>query len=624
MCGIAGFVGEGDRGHLIAMTRALAHRGPDDEQLYVDQDLRVFLGFRRLAIIDPVDGVQPMWSRDGSIAVIFNGEIYNHLELRAELEEKGHRFFTDHSDTEVLVHGYAQWGQDLPRHLNGMFAFVVFDRTRRLLFASRDRFGEKPLYYIARPGFFAFASELAALVCHPKADRTLDSRALQKFFAYGYLPAPNAIYRGTRKLPGGYCLTFDLDSGRTVETRYWQFTIEAEDHAPAARIAPLAEELRALLDRSVARRLVSDVPLGVFLSGGIDSSLVLAMAARHRPPESLDTFTIGFIEPSFDESVFAAQVAEALGTRHHQRVLDLEAGRDAAEGVLRRLGEPLGDASILPTWLLSAFARESVTVALSGDGGDELFAGYDPFAALEPAAWYGRLVPTSVHLLLRRAAERLPKSAKNMSLDFRLRRALAGLSYPAQCQNPAWMAPVEPALIKAMFEEPLSVEELYSEAIELWDRSPAQNPVDRTLEFFTNLYLPDDILTKTDRATMMVSLEARAVFLDNEIVEFCRRLPRGYKFRHGVRKYLLKKAAAGLVPETVLRRKKKGFGIPLARWLREIPSNPPVAPICGIRMPWVEDQWRNFRAGLSDERLFLWSWLSLQSMIGPAETAGTS
>jgi len=333
------------------------------------------------------------------------------------------------------------------------------------------------------------------------------------------------VYRGARKLPGGCLLTYDLDSGETREERYWRFAIEAEEGAPAHRDTALAEELAEHVDRAVRRRLVSDVPLGVFLSGGVDSSAILAFAARHRDAATLDTYTIGFTEPSFDESGYARDVAAALGTRHHEKTLDLDAARNLLEAVLSRLDEPLGDASIVPTHLLCEFARQSVTVALSGDGGDELFAGYDPFAALRPASWYDRLVPTPVHLVLRRLAGFLPHSSRNMSFDFKLRRALTGLSYPPPMWNPVWMAPVEPQLMGSLFDEPLAAEDLYSEAIEVWDRATSRNLVDRTLEFFTNLYLQDDILTKVDRASMMVSLEARAVFLDNDVVEFCRHLP---------------------------------------------------------------------------------------------------
>lgn len=603
------------------MAGAIAHRGPDEAGFHIEPEHAVHLGFRRLAVIDISGGHQPMWNEDASVCVLFNGEIYNQAELRAELLAAGHLFRSDHSDTEVLVHGYEAWGEGLPARLNGMFAFVVWDRPRRRLFAARDRFGEKPFFYTARPGFFAFASELSALIRHPMVDRSIDPRALQKFFAHGYIPAPGALYRDARKLQGGCSLTLDLDDFRPRERRYWRFAIEAEDHAPAVRIPDLTEELRGLLDRAVARRLVSDVPLGIFLSGGIDSSLLLALAARHRAPASLDTFTIGFNEPSFDERPHARAVADAIGTRHHERILDFDAARDLAGRVLARLDEPTGDASILPTYMLAGFARESVTVALSGDGGDELFAGYDPFAALAPAAWYDRLVPPPVHLLLRRMAGMLPRGTSNMSLDFKLRRTLMGLSYPPHVRLPVWMSPLEPARMGALFDAPLPIEELYSEAIEAWDGAAARNPIDRALEFFTRFYLQDDILAKTDRAAMMVSLEARAVFLDNDVVDFCARLPHGYKYRRGVRKFLLRRAAEGLVPDTVLRRPKKGFGIPLARWLRQMPPAPSLAAIPGLRPAWIAERWSAARAGQEDERLLLWSWLSLQGVIGGTGSA---
>jgi asparagine synthase (glutamine-hydrolysing) len=616
MCGLAGFVGVGGKADLEAMAGAIVHRGPDSAGFHMESGHAVYLAFRRLAVIDIAGGEQPMWNEDASVCVLFNGEIYNHAELRAELLALGHVFRTDHSDTEVLVHGYEAWGEGLPTRLNGMFAFVVWDRNRRRLFAARDRFGEKPFYYTARSRFFGFASELSALIRHPAVDRTIDPRALQKFFAYGYIPAPNALYRGARKLPGGCSLTLDLADFSLREKRYWRFAIDADEHAPDDRMPELSEELRALLDRAVTRRLVSDVPLGVFLSGGIDSSTILALAARHRPPASLDTFTIGFNEASFDESRYAREVATAIGSRHHERILDFDAARDLAAAVLARLDEPTGDASILPTNMLCAFARETVTVALSGDGGDELFAGYDPFAALAPAAWYDRLVPPPVHLLLRRMTGMLPRATTNMSLDFKLRRTLMGMSYPERVRLPVWMSPLEPARMGALFDLPLPTDELYSEAIEVWDNARARNPVDRTLEFFTNLYLPDDILAKSDRAAMMVSLEARAVFLDNDVVDFCARLPHRYKYRRGVRKYLLRRAADGLVPDSVLKRPKKGFGIPLARWLRQMPPAPPLGAVPGLRPAWIAERWSAARAGQEDERLLLWSWLSLQGIVG--------
>ena len=372
MCGLCGYVGARDDTLLRKMSQALAHRGPDGEGELHDDTLGVHLAHRRLAVLDVDGGQQPIFNEDGTVAVVYNGEIYNHGELRAELEALGHRFRTDHSDTEVLVHGYEEWGLDLPGRLNGMFAFAIFDATARRLMLARDRFGEKPLYWAEAPGFFGFASELHALTLHPRVGRTPGSRSLQKFFAYGYLPAPNALYIGTRKLPGGCLLLYDLETGKLTIDRYWRFVLEPDERLVEADDDRLAEELRALILEAVRRRLISDVPLGIFLSGGVDSGSVLAAAAQLMPPEAISTFTIGFAEPTFDEAGYARHTANHFGTRHHEERLELAKARELATSMLGRLDEPLGDASILPTYLLARFTRRHVTVALSGDGGDEL------------------------------------------------------------------------------------------------------------------------------------------------------------------------------------------------------------------------------------------------------------
>jgi asparagine synthase (glutamine-hydrolysing) len=618
MCGIAGFVGPGNRDNLIAMTRMLEHRGPDGEGFYEDELAHVFLGHRRLSIIDIAGGHQPMSNEDHTIFVVFNGEIYNHAILRKELIARGHVFRTDHSDTEVLVHGYEEWGDDLPARLNGMFAFVIYDEPRRRLFLARDRFGEKPLYYLMRPGLFAFASELTGILEHPLASRSFDYRSVQKFFAHGYLPAPNALYEHCRKLPGGCQLTYEIVSGTVSIRSYWRFSLESDEQLTEADDERLAEELRGLLVQAVDRRLMSDVPLGLFLSGGIDSASVLGAVTDLRGREIVDTFTIGFTEPSFDESADARSLAEALGSRHHDKLLDLSEAEDLIPHVLNNMDEPLGDGSVLPTYLLSKFTRKSVKVALSGDGGDELFAGYDPFKALVPAQIYERFIPENFHRMLRRLGEKIPISTGNMSLDFKLRRALIGLSYPQSLWNPIWLAPLEPSDINDIFEHPLSPEDLYEEVLTLWEAGKGKDLADRTLEFYTNYYLQDNILMKVDRASMMNSLETRAIFLDNDLVEFCRRLPNKFKIRHGQRKYLLRRALRGLVPDEVLARPKKGFGIPLASWLKTTPSEPPLEPVNGIRMGRVGERWAQHRAGTADHRLFLWSWLSLQSVMHPA------
>lgn len=618
MCGIAGFVGAGERSDLGAMMKAVAHRGPDGEGEHIDSERRVFLGHRRLAIVDIAGGAQPMWNAEATIGVVQNGEIYNHVELRRELQAKGYRFLTDHADTEVLVHGYAEWGEDMPRRLNGMFAFCIYDKVRKRLFLARDRFGEKPLYIAKQGDLFAFASELHAITAHSKFHARLRARSLQKVLAYGFLPAPNAIFEDCEKLPGGAWMSLDLETGAVRTQRYWQFNLETDQSWLERAEGDLIEELRSHIVEATRRRLLSDVPLGFFLSGGLDSSAVLAAAAKLLPKENIQTFTLGFKEPSFDESQYARKVAAHFGVNNETDWLEIDTARDMAQSVLSRLDEPLGDASILPTYLLARFTRQRVKVALSGDGGDELFAGYDPFSALAPAALYRRFVPRPLHVLLREAVHLLPVSARNMSLDFKLRRTLTGLNHGPSLWNPVWMAPAEPAFIRHIFEEPLTPEELYSEALEAWEADPSQSLIDRSLTFYTRFYLQDDILMKVDRATMMSALESRAVLLDNDLVDFCRRLPQQLKIRNGKRKYLLKKAMEGILPPDIIERPKKGFGVPTARWLRSIPKTPPLSPIAGVRMDRVGEAWDHHRRGQGDHRLFLWTWLSVQSLNYPA------
>jgi len=612
MCGFAGSIGEGDKRDIHAMTARLAHRGPDDEAFYEAPEHRLHLGFRRLVILDASHGRQPMHSEDGSLTVVFNGEIYNHKALREVLEARGHHFVSDHSDTEVLLHGYREWGDSLPLQLEGMFAFALWDNTSRRLFCARDRFGEKPFYYVARPGCFLFASEICALHAHAQGGDELDPAGVQKYFAYGYVPAPRTIYRDTRKLQPGGALVFDAATQRIREFHYWRFAITAGDEAPAHRIPALGEELRHLLDQAVRRRLEADVPLGVFLSGGLDSTAMLALAAKARGVAGMDSFTIGFREPSYDESAHARHAAAAIGSRHHERIVDLNAARAELPALLGRLDEPFADPSLLPAYLLARFAREQVTVALSGDGGDELFGGYDPLLALAPASLYRHVIPQPLHALMRRGAEALPRGKGNMSLDFRLRRTLRGLSHAPALWNPVWLGPLDPAAFAACFEEPLTPDALFEEAVQAWETCKNPSLVDRTLEFQTNFYLPEMILAKADRASMFASLESRAPFLDRDLVAFCQRLPHGYKLRGGQRKFLLKEALRGIVPDFVLSRPKKGFGIPLTSWLGALtPKHMALPAAAGLCADYAAARWQEFAAGREDERLFLWAHLCL-------------
>ncbi|HSS29197.1 MAG TPA: asparagine synthase (glutamine-hydrolyzing) [Usitatibacter sp.] len=614
MCGIAGFVGEGGEAILREMGRAIVHRGPDGEGLHMDRAAGVHLLQRRLAIIDIAGGDQPMWNETRDVCVIFNGEIYNHPELRVELEALGHTFASDHSDTEVIVHGYEAWGEALATRLNGMFALVVYDTVRRKLFFARDRFGKKPLYYSARPGFFAFASELTGLLRHPGVERRIDRRSLQKLFAYGFIPAPGSLYETVRRLPGGHSMTVDLDRpGEPVVRKYWEFAIEPAQGIPANAEAVWGEELRHLLAQAVRRRLMSDVPLGVFLSGGIDSSAVLAYATEALGRSAVNTFSIGFIEPTFDESEFARTAATHFGSLHHEKRLGIDEARTLTPEVLRRLDEPFADPSIVPTFQLCRFARENITVALGGDGGDELFAGYDPFKALAIARWYNALVPASMKAGIRRLADWLPVSDANMSLEFKVKRGLRGASFPEAMWNPAWLGPLEPREVAELFDEPVAAEDLYSEAIAAWEGTRAAHVVDKTLEFYTRFYLQDDILAKADRASMMVSLEVRSPFLDQDLADFARRIPHSFKYRDGTTKYLLKSALRGVVPDALLDRRKKGFGIPLTQWLRNWGDErfPRAGEIVGNR-EWPRAALAEHRAGARDHRLALWTLLALE------------
>jgi asparagine synthase (glutamine-hydrolysing) len=605
MCGIAGFVGTGDFHLLERMTNVLAHRGPDDSGLFHHEN--VFLGHRRLSIVDLEGGHQPMTTADGELTLVFNGEIYNHAELRARLTKLGHVFQTHHSDSEVLLHGYREWGPKLPTMLNGMWAFAIYDRKNRTLFCSRDRFGKKPFYYAATSEGFVFGSELAAVIAHPEVSTSLSTRALQKYFAYGYIPAPLSIYNSVRKLPGGCSLTLNTNTLVLRIERYWQFLLEPFETIPRNPEEEWGSQLRELLDRAVQRRLMADVPLGVFLSGGVDSSAITAFASRHLPAGRLKTFSIGFKEKTFDESAYAERVARLFNTEHHVEVLSLVEVRAQLDLCLSKLEEPLGDSSLLPTYLLNRYARQHVTVALGGDGGDELFAGYDPFKALGWARLYQSIFPQPIHAGIRALINRLPVSHANMSLDFKIKRTLRGLSYKPEIWLPAWMGPLERSEIAQLFNQPVDMEELYSEAIELWEKSPQTNLIDKTLQFYTELYLQDDILVKTDRASMMNSLEVRAPLLDIELVDFVRRIPSDYKLRHGTTKYILKKALEPVIPSEILHRNKKGFGSPIGSWFKNGTLSTPSSVPEPLDRNFVQAKVRAHVSGAADERAFLWN-----------------
>jgi asparagine synthase (glutamine-hydrolysing) len=552
-----------DREALPRMTLALGHRGPDDEGYFVHEygdGVGVGLGFRRLAIIDLETGNQPLTNESGSLRLVFNGEIYNFRELRRELEGRGHRFATN-TDTEVLVHLYEDLGARSLERLNGMFAFALWDAERRELVLGRDRFGKKPLYYAALDRSLLFASELKALLEHPACPTRLDLDSLARYLALEYVPTPRSIFAGVNKLPGGCVLRWR--DGRASVEPYWDLSFGADD-APRSD-EEYVDEFRARFREAVRRRLVSDVPLGAFLSGGVDSSSVVAMMVDALPPTAVKTFTIGFDEPSFDESEHARRVAAHFGTDHHEEVFTSRTLVDLLPTIVEFLDEPFADASVLPTYLLSHFTRQHVTVALGGDGSDELLAGYPTFPADRMAAAYR--VPRLLHdKFLAPVVDRLPVSTSNFSFDFKAKRFLRGATLPPEVRHPTWLGSFTPeeqgALLGGDPRDP------YEEQRRAFAAAPTNHRVERLVYLYAKTYLQDDILVKVDRASMACSLEVRAPFLDVELVEFLGGVPPRLKLRGWSTKRLLKRAMAGMLPTGIAARRKKGFGIPIAGWFK--------------------------------------------------------
>ncbi|GAK51950.1 asparagine synthase (Glutamine-hydrolyzing) [Candidatus Moduliflexus flocculans] len=569
ICGIANYLETEavEERLLISMRDALTHRGPDDSGLFVDG--RVGLGHRRLSIIDLSTGVQPIHNEDSSCWIVFNGEIYNYRALRKELEQAGHRFYTN-TDTEIILHLYEQEGEKMLQKLNGMFAFCIWDRPQQTLFLARDRLGKKPLYYTLNSSAFLFGSELKALLRHPSVSREIDFFSLSKYLTYEYVPAPHTLIRGVQKLKPGHSLTYRVQTHELSTKKYWDIPI-AEDAIAYMSEESYVEELLQLLREAVRDRLLSsDVPVGIFLSGGLDSSTIAALACE--VSQQVKTFTIGFDEASFDESRYANQVADVLGTDHHVDVLDIRKAHTLLPDIMNYLDEPIGDASIIPTYLLSRFTAQHVKVALGGDGGDELFAGYPTFQALRMIHYYN-IFPPEIRNIFHRAAAKLPVSHKNISFDFKIKQLLRGTGVSHEIMFFRWMGSFNEREKKALFhpdlQNAIAHENPYSDLLDYVRESNLYETFERVLYLMTKLYLQDDILVKVDRATMANSLEARAPLLDTRFVEFAAKLPTQYKLHRLTTKYLLKKAALKVLPKEIVYRKKKGFGIPVAKWICE-------------------------------------------------------
>lgn len=559
MCGVAGFVGEGSEKTLRAMIGAIRHRGPDDEGVW--QNGRAALAHARLAIIDlSAGGHQPMHDVSGRYTIVFNGEIYNYKSMRAELADYP---FKTQCDTEVILAAYARWGVEAFKKMNGMFAFALWDARERELILVRDRLGKKPLYWSLVGDTLVFGSELKALLAHPATPRTLDHRSLAQYLAREYVPTPRTIYEGIQKLPPGNILRFKDGATRTLP--FWN---------PATEVATLDEagalaRFDALLEHATSERMVSDVPLGIFLSGGIDSSTV-AYYATKASAQKVKTFSIGFSEKSFDESPQARLVAAHLGTEHYEQILS---GKDAlalVQDIPQVFDEPVADASVLPTLLLSRFTREHVTVALGGDGADELLLGYPTFQAEHYARLYAR-VPEAVRALLRKGVDLLPASAGYMGLDFKAHKFTHDFAADPMLRHLQWLGSFKESELGTLLS-PAVVKDasgIHEELIAQWRQEcPQLEGLNALSHLYMRTYLMDQVLVKVDRASMRYALEVRAPFLSHDIVEFLLSLPPDMKYRNGRGKYLLHALMRGRLPDEIIDRPKKGFAAPVAEWLR--------------------------------------------------------
>jgi asparagine synthase (glutamine-hydrolysing) len=600
MCGITGWINlkttkpnQNAEAVLHSMCETIVHRGPNSEGLWLDET--VALGMRRLSIIDLKTGDQPVFNCDRSVIVMMNGELYNYREVRAELEAKGHKFTTK-SDTEILPHLYEEYGDEMLDHINGMYAFSLWDTRRKKLIIARDRFGEKPIYYGIFDGKLIWASEPKAMLAHPSVQPELDLNALRHYVSYDYVPAPMSIYKGIHKLPAAHVLT--VENGDIKTRRYWDISWSDSppykggvDAALGGRGGSLpdnggipaktqrrkeetlsgkAEKLKELLSESVRMRLVSDVPLGILLSGGIDSSTV-AVFATHHATERVKTFSIGFEEDSFDESKYARRVAKHLDTEHYEDKLSAATAGDLISEIGTWLDEPMSDGSLIPTFLLARFVRDHVTVALGGDGGDELFAGYPMYYGHRLAAKYNAIPAFVRSGLIEPVVNALPVSTRNMSLDYKAKRFIRASKHDAVTRHHSWFGSFSVDQHESLFSKDVLAQteaDIYRGVRELVDASDAKNVIEQMQYADINYYLAEDILTKVDRAAMAVSLETRAPFLDPSIGQFAASIPVEYKLKGKSGKVILKEAMRDLLPHDILHRPKKGFGIPIAEWLK--------------------------------------------------------
>lgn len=620
MCGIAGIVrlcadaAPPTRGEALAMAERIRHRGPDGCESWVSPSGACALGHARLKVIDLETGDQPMSNEDGTVQVVFNGEIYNFQALRTELERAGHRFRT-RSDTEVLVHGYEAWGEALPGHLDGMFAFGIWDEGSGRLLLARDRTGKKPLFWTRTAAHLAFASEIKALLTLPWVSREMDPKVLPAYLAYGYVPAPRTFYRDVETLPPAMLLR--VEDGVATRRRYW--SLDWRRRWPGPTDDDAARRVRSLLGEAVERRLVSDVPLGAFLSGGIDSTVVVGLM-RERIEGTLRTFSLGFADdPNYDETSFARLAARRFGTEHTEFTVEAHSV-ELVDELVEAYDEPFGDSSAIPTHIVSRLTREHVTVALTGDGGDEMFCGYPRFVGMEVAERTGRAVAR----LGDAVGRRLPHRSDFRHPMRRFQRFFAAAALEPHERLLRWIGHL-PECEEFLRPETCTVDRaaLTESYRKPWERFLGESPLTRAMALTFETYLPGDLLVKADRCAMAHGLELRAPFLDTAVMEFAAGLPDRLRRRGRTLKWLLREAFADLLPKEIRSRPKWGFGVPLPIWFRTYWKPLFEGRVLGADARlrrWIEPEpvarlWREHQAGAADHGHALWALLTLETWL---------
>lgn len=611
MCGICGFIGPGSKRDIIEMANEIFYRGPDEKNFYEYQKKNVYLGHTRLSIVDINLGKQPMFNENGNVCLIYNGEIYNNLELRKILKNKGHIFKTKNSDTEVLLNSYLEWGIDCVNKFNGMFAFAIFDKNKNSLILGRDRLGEKPLFYFYDGNKFAFSSSISSIKKYIKNNK-INQKALLKFYAYGFIPGKNTHIQNLYKLEPGNILEFKIDKKDINIYKYWKYTIN-EDTVRYFDLKNSKEEFLFLFEKSIKERLVADTNIGVMLSGGLDSSAVAIYAAKNYH-KKINTYSVSFSEKSFDESYFFKKLSKELGLENISFNLTAKDNFENLNEIFQKLDETLADPSIVPTYTACKLAKKNVKVLLTGDGADELFCGYSTFTAMH----LSRLLEKDLFKIpinyFNKFFFQKNYSEKYMSFNFKLNKLINGLNVDESIRNPVWLSHLDIKDIRDLFSINISPEELYSEAKTVWENSSSTDPIFRTSEFYINFYLPNNILSKVDKAGMYNSIEIRSPFLDYDLVDFTTKISSNLKSQLFTNKFLLKKSFKEILPNYILKRKKKGFAIPVSKWIeKKISSKLPNALIGNQKI--FERFKENHLNKLKNYNQFLWGTLILNKIL---------